>query len=170
MATKKESNIEIEDREFNEQESNTQIRMNENDLIAGILGAANFVESETQLIQIIRDDKVFFEFYIHPLSEAMYDKCKRRHTKYVRNKQLGIKFPEDTDNTKYRCELIYCATTDEYQRKLWNNKKVMDGLDVVAGIDTIDKVLLSGEKDKIIDAIDALSGYDSSNLEDVAKN
>ena len=38
------------------------------------------------------------------------------------------------------------------------------------GLDVIEYTLKSGEKDRIIEAIDKLSGYDSDNLEEVAKN
>ena len=39
----------------------------------------------------------------------------------------------------------------------------------MAGLDVIEYTLKAGEKDRIIDAIDTLSGYES-NIEEVAKN
>ena len=44
------------------------------------------------------------------------------------------------------------------------------GCQIMNGLDVIEYTLKSGEKDKIIEAIDKLSGYDSNNLEEVAKN
>ena len=71
-------------------------------------------------------------------------------------------------------------TQDETKRieiareKLWDNKKVWEalrnkGLQIMSGLDVIEYCLKAGEKDKVLEAIDALSGYDS-NIEEVAKN
>ena len=40
---------------------------------------------------------------------------------------------------------------------------------IMNGLDVIEYTLKAGEKDRIIDAIDTLSGYES-NIEEVAKN
>ena len=66
-------------------------------------------------------------------------------------------------------------TAKEDRDKLWDNKSVWDALNdkgcqIMNGLDVIEYTLKSGEKDKIIEAIDKLSGYDSNNLEEVAKN
>ena len=93
----------------------------------------------------------------------------------VRNKQLGMKLPEDTDRVKYQSAIIYEATVDEDKAKLWDNRKVWDVLNakkdrIMNGLDVIEYSLKAGEKDKVLEAIDKLSGYDSDNLEEVAKN
>ena len=38
------------------------------------------------------------------------------------------------------------------------------------GLDVIEYTLKAGEKDRIIEAIDKLSGFDADNLEEIAKN
>ena len=38
------------------------------------------------------------------------------------------------------------------------------------GLDVIECALKAGEKDKVLDAIDKLSGYEADNLEEIAKN
>ena len=45
----------------------------------------------------------------------------------------------------------------------------MKGFQIMSGLDVIEYTLKAGEKDRIIDAIDTLSGYES-NIEEVAKN
>ena len=75
---------------------------------------------------------------------------------------------------KYRSAIIYEATVKADREKLWDNKKIWDalnekGIQIMNGLDVIEYTLKSGEKERIIDAIDKLSGYDS-NLEEVAKN
>lgn len=166
----------IQEVEFTEEETKNQAMMFEGDIIKGLLASADYKsdESEQQKIQIARNGKVYFEFTVRPLSEDEYDRCKTKNTKYVQNKQLGMKLPKETNTVKYRSTLIYQATTDEDRKKLWDNKQVWDGLNakgfqIITGTDVIDVVLKSGEKDAVLDAIDKLSGYDS-NLEEVAKN
>lgn len=178
MVEDKENLVEetkVEDVEFTEEETKTQLRINEEDLIQGLIEAADALIQETQRIEIAREGKVFFSFRIRPLSEREYDKCKKRHTKYVRNRTLGMKMPDETDQEKYRAALIYEATVKEDRDKLWDNKKVWDafiarGLQVVTGYDVIIFALKAGEKEKVLEAIDKLSGYDNNNLEEVTKN
>ena len=172
----KEKNVaQVEEREFTEEQTKTQLRMFEGDFIKGLIAAADYKTEETQRIEIIRNGVLFFAFNIRALGEEEYNKCKTKHTKYVRNKQLGIKLPEDTNTVKYRSAIIYEATAKEDRDKLWDNKSVWGALNdkgcqIMNGLDVIEYTLKSGEKDKIIEAIDKLSGYDSNNLEEVAKN
>lgn len=96
-------------------------------------------------------------------------------TKYVRNKQIGVKFAEETDNAKFRSSLIYHATVEEDRNKLWDNKQVWNGLiaqghQIVTALDVIEAVLLGGEKDRIIDEINKMSGFNSENIEEVENN
>ena len=85
-----------------------------------------------------------------------------------------MKLPEETNSVKYRDALIYTATIEEDRKKLWDNKKVWEslrdkGLQIMNGLDVIEYCLKAGEKDKILECIDALSGYETD-LEEVAKN
>ena len=77
--------------ETNEEETKQVIRANEEDFIAGLIAAADFAsdEEETQRIEIIRNGKLAFAFSVRPLGSEEYDKCRKKFTKYVRNKQLG---------------------------------------------------------------------------------
>lgn len=84
-----------------------------------------------------------------------------------------MKLPENTDSTKYRSEIIYQATVKEDREKLWDNKTVWEALrdrdvQIMGPLDVIEYSLLAGEKDRVLDAIDSLSGFDT-NLEEVAK-
>ena len=123
----KEKNVaQVEEREFTEEQTKTQLRMFEGDFIKGLIAAADYKTEETQRIEIIRNGVLFFAFNIRALGEEEYNKCKTKHTKYVRNKQLGIKLPEDTNTVKYRSAIIYEATAKEDRDKLWDNKSVWD--------------------------------------------
>jgi hypothetical protein len=165
----------VEERDFSEDENKALVRANEEDFIQGLIDAADFVSQETQRIEIIRDGRLYFAFNIRPLSSEEYDQCKKKHTKYVRNKQLGMKLPEDTNRVKYQSAIIFAATVDADRANLWRNKKVWDalnnkGLQIMNELDVIEYTLKAGEKDRVIEAIDKLSGYDDNNLEEVAKN
>lgn len=163
-----------EEIELDAEETKNQLRIHEEDFIQGLIDAAGYTSDETQPIEIARGGKVYFTFSIRPLSEEEYDRCKKKWTKYVRNKQFGMKLPEETNSIKYRAALIHTATVEADREKLWDNKKVWEalrnkGLQIMSGLDVIEYCLKAGEKDKVLDCIDALSGYDS-NLEEIAKN
>lgn len=168
----------VEEREFTQEQTTNQLRANEEDFLAGLIEAAGFTEDRKK-IEIIRplasgEKKVLFSFMIKPLTESDYNKCKKKHTKYVRNKSLGVKMPEDTDSVRYRDEIIYQATVPEDRKKLWDNKEAWEalrnkGLQILNGLDVIEYTLKAGEKDAIIGQIDKFSAYED-NLEEVTKN
>lgn len=162
----------VRDEEFSVEETQNQLRTKEEDFIAGMLSAAEYKTEETVQIDIIRGRKCFFSFDIHALGEDEANRCRKRHTKYVRNKQIGVKFADETDNAKFRSSLIYHATVEEDRAKLWDNKQVWNGLiakghQIVTALDVIETVLLGGEKDRIIEEINKLSGFNSENLEEI---
>ena len=154
-----------------EEENKGQLRTYENDILKGLLAAANYKTEEDNIhpVEIARNGVVLIKFHIRPLSEEEYQTCKEKNTKYVRNKQLGIKFPEDTNSVRYRSALIYQATVDEDREKIWNNKDAWKELNVLNGIDLIEKTLLAGEKDAVLELVDKISGY-TATTEEVAKN
>lgn len=163
----------IQDADLTKEEAISQFRTYEGDILKGLLAAADFREGENNItpIEIVRGGVVLFTFRLRPLSEEEYNLCKEKNTKYVRNKQLGIKFPEDTNATRYRSQLIYEATVEEDRSKVWDNKEAWRAptINVTNGIDMIDKVLRAGEKDAVLNRIDEISGY-SSTPEEIAKN
>ena len=82
----------------------------------------------------------------------------------------------ELDAAKYRSSVIYNSTVEEDKEKLWDNKKIWEGLraqgkTIVNALDVIEAVLLPGEKDKIMEMIDELNGYDNEDLKiQTAKN
>lgn len=170
----KDMQQEVREYETGEEDTKALVRANEEDFIQGLINAAEFASEETQRIEIVREGRLLFAFRIRPLGAEEYENCRRRHTKYVRNRQLGMKMPEETDKTKYQSALIYEATVKEDREKLWDNRKVWESINarkdrIMNGLDVIECALKAGEKDKVIEAIDRLSGY-GENIEEVAKN
>lgn len=110
-------------------------------------------------MEIARGGTVLFMFRIRPLSEDEYNRCKEWHTKYVCNKQFGLRIPEKTDTIAYRNDLIFEATVEEDRQKLWMNREAWKRLDVLNAPDLIGRVLKAGEKDAVLDLIDKIIGY-----------
>ncbi|MFA9457432.1 hypothetical protein ACERJO_11775 [Halalkalibacter sp. AB-rgal2] len=157
--------------------NNEELLATEETFLRGLLDAAEDQKQNVVKIEIARNGKVYFSFDIHALTEQEYMKAQNDATKFKKARNLGgVKVAEETNQAKFRSLLIYRATTKEDQGKLWNNKEAWDQLNVLNGVDLIDKVLLAGEKKAIIDKIDEISGYkddedeDSTSVGEYAKN
>lgn len=151
--------------------SKEEILMNETDILRGLIEAGQEKDNESayERIQIRRNGVLKFEFRIRPLSEEESLECREHATKYAPRKKGQPKREIETNAAKFRSWLIYAATVDEDRAKTWDNKKAQDALGVLHGVDMIDAVLLSGEKDRVIDRINEISGY-GDDVEDTAKN
>ena len=177
-----EEEVRVDNEALTEEQVQNNMLAHEEDFIQGLIDAADFAisDDEQRTIEIARpvsgsvEKKVFFKFTIHALHEGDYEAAKKKHTKYVKNKQFGMKLPDEVNSTRYRAQLIYMATVDEDRAKLWDNKTVWDalkkkGLVILNALDVIENTLKAGEKDKVIEILDEISGYDS-NIEEAAKN
>jgi hypothetical protein len=157
-----------------EQEGMTQeeILMNENDLLQGLLDLAKTKNDDSlyRRVEVKRDGTVYISFRIHPLSEEELNNCVKNATKYAKQKKYGDpKIAIETNYVKMRSLKIYTATVAEDRAKLWDNKEALNRLNFLQGVDMIESLLLAGEKDKLCDAIDEISGLDYE-LEEQAKN
>ena len=127
------------------------------------------MDNETKKIGAAVTEGLTLSFRIHPLSEDDFMACRKRHTKYKKNRQAGgIKVADEVDASAYRSAVIYEATVEEDRRKIWDNKAAWEKLDVIAGYQLVERVLKGGEKDAIYDKIEEISGYGS--VEEIAKN
>ena len=154
-----------------EQPSQEQILMSESELLRGLIEAGTEKDSEAayERIQIRRNGKLKFELRIRPISEDESLACHDHATKFAPRKRGQPKREIETNMSKFRSWLIYTATVDEDRAKLWDNKQAQQAFNVLQGVDLIDCVLLSGEKDRIIDRINEISGY-SDEADETAKN
>lgn len=162
---------ENETMEMTKEEKKALVRQYEDDILGGLIAAASYKEDEAEIVpvEIVRGNSVVLKFSIHPLSEDDYLNARREHTVYKRNKQLGTKVTDHVDTARYRAQLIYDATIEADQEKIWKNRKAWEKLAVLSAIDLIEVVLKGGEKDAIIDKIDEISGY-SATTEETVKN
>ena len=148
-----------------------EILMDENAMLRGLIEAGKKKDDEStyRKIQIKRAGVLKFMFRIRPVSEEESIKCHDHATKFAPRKRGQPKREIETNQSLFRSWLIYTATVDEDRKKLWDNRKAQEALDVLSGVDMIDAVLLSGEKDRIIDVINEISGY-GDDMEETAKN
>lgn len=147
------------------------ILMSEQDILRGLIEAGNEKDNEStyRKIQIRRGGVLKFEFRVRPISEEESVACRDHATKFAPRKKGQPKREIETNSAKFRSWLIYTATVDEDRKKTWDNKQAQEALNVLQGADMIDIVLLPGEKDRIIDVINEISGY-GDDIDEAAKN
>lgn len=157
-----------------ETSSQEDILMNEKDILKGLIAAGTEKDSEENYEKIViqRNGKKYFEFRIRPVSEKEAEACHEHATRYAKRKPGQPKRAIETNGSLMRSWLIYTATVDEDRQKVWDNRQAQEALNVMTGYEMIDAVLLSGEKDRIIDRINDISGYaeEDEDLEETAKN
>lgn len=175
MSARATANLAIEDENMTtatQEEKQADARRNEDDLLNGLLAAANYKDDEDESVEIVinRQGKDLFSFHIHPLSEEDFNRCRKRCTKYVKSKtNAGVRIPEEVDTVKYRCMLIYEATIPADRARIWDNKQLWKAKDLATGIEAVDILLKAGEKNAVCEKLDTISGYEMTE-EEVAKN
>lgn len=161
----------VKEKDFTEEETRQQIRENENDLLESLFAAADYAANEELTFEIKRGGKFFFSFTVTPLSEETMFKLRRKYTNYAKNRRTGIKVADDLDIAKYRCSVIYNSTVAKDKEKIWDNKELQEGLKrkgyhIINALDVVEALLLPGEKEKIMEALDRLGGYMDDEDED----
>jgi hypothetical protein len=80
-------------------------------------------------------------------------------------KKLG-KIRVDSDNAKLASWLIYLATVEEDQEKIWGNRQIMNKFGLMQPWESVDYLLKKGEKDKLLDQVFEISGMNDDEDED----
>lgn len=134
----------------------------EYDLVTALLEAADYKNNDDEIlaVKIERGGKFLFKVNIHPISDADVKKAQKEAGEYKpnpANKKLG-RVKVDQDNAKLASWLIYLATTDEDQVKIWGNKQVMSKYGLMQPWESIDILLKKGEKDDLLEHVFDISG------------
>ncbi len=138
--------------------------------ISGVLQAMDTME-EYEPFKVVRNGKELFSFRIRGLDDEETEKCRTDATKMVKNKRLGgMSVPADFNAAKYSSLLIVAATHPEDKKLIWDNKDLQKRASAVSAWQMVDKVLRSGEKERAIELIEKLSGYDEDGLIETIKN
>lgn len=155
--------------------SQEEVNRNEYDLVAALLEAAEFAEDEKlqKTMRIERSGKFLFEFTIRPLSEEEINLARKKATKMVKN-PAGRHLPKiegDVDGVQLRSWKVYFATIEADRKKIWENEALMKKYNCMQGYELVDILLTGGEKSRVLDWIDEISGYNNDiDLDEYAKN
>lgn len=152
----------------------------EYDLVKALLESADFKTAEDSIteVDIKRAGKFLFSVHIHPISDPDARHARKKATIYMPNPN-GKKLPpieKDFNNSKFSSWLIYLATTEEDQQKIWNNAAIMQKYNLMEPWESIDVLLTLGEKRKLLDLVTEISGMDDDedeetvDTEEYAKN
>ncbi len=150
----------------------------EYDLVQALLESAEYKTSEDEIteVDIKRRGRFLFTVHIHPISEPDARMARKKSTTYIPNPN-GKKLPpieKELDTAKFNAWLIYLATTEEDQQKVWGNPAIMQKYGLTLPVDSIDVLLTLGEKRKLADLVTDISGLDDDednvDEEEYAKN
>ncbi len=136
----------------------------EYDLVKALLEAADFRNSEASITEAVirRNGKYLFSVHLHPLGDDEVRLARKHATSYAKNPQ-GPKYPQiekGFDTTLFNSWLIYLATTEEDQEKIWGNAEVKRKCGLVQNVETIDAILRFGEKSALLETVSRISGLD----------
>jgi hypothetical protein len=142
----------------------------EYDLVKSLLEASEYKTAEDAVTEaeIKRNGKFLFSVNIHPISEADARFARKKATKYMPNPN-GKKLPpieKELDTAKFNSWLIYVATTEEDQQKIWGNPAIMQKYGLSLPVESVDVLLTLGEKRKLADLVTDISGLDDEEDED----
>lgn len=132
----------------------------EYDLVTSLLLAAGYKDDEITKVNIARAGKFLFSVNIHPLSDSDVRDAQKKAGIYKpnpTNKKLGT-VKVDTDNAKLSSWMIYLATVEEDQQKIWGNPAIMKKFELAQPWESIDMLLKTGEKGDLLEEVMKISG------------
>lgn len=150
----------------------------EYDLVKALLESADYKDAEDHITEaeIKRNGKFLFSVHLHPISEPDARLARKKATLYMPNPN-NKKLPpveKELDTAKFNSWLIYLATTEEDQNKIWGNPAIMQKFGLAQPYESIDVLLTLGEKHKLADLVTDISGMgdddETMDEEEYAKN
>ena len=142
----------------------------EYDLVKSLLEASDFKTSDDNIteVEIKRAGKYLFSVHIHPISDPDARFARKKATIYMPNPNNKKLPPIEKEfvNSKFRSWLIYIATTEEDQQKIWGNGAVMQKHGLSEPWESVDALLTFGEKDKLFEEVTKISGLDDDEVND----
>lgn len=142
----------------------------EYDLVKALLESAEYKTAEDSITEaeIQRNGKYLFTVHLHPISDNDARIARKKSTTYMPNPN-GKRLPpieREFNASKFNAWLIYLATTEEDQEKIWSNPAVMQKFALAEPVDSIDTLLTMGEKRKLADLVTEISGLDDDEEEE----
>ncbi|NCE99987.1 hypothetical protein [Emergencia sp. 1XD21-10] len=129
----------------------------EYDLVSSLLAAAEYQQAPEMVkeVEIRRKGKLYFTVHVHPVSEEDISFARKKASKYYENPQ-GKKLPRvrgELDSNLFNSWIIYLATTEADRDKIWGNAAMMKKLGHLKPVESINSLLIAGEKSQLIDLI-----------------
>ena len=142
----------------------------EYDLVTSLLKAADYKNDADNIsvVKIKRNGVFLFQVRVHPISDTDVRDAQKKAGIYKpnpTNKKLGT-VKVDTDNAKLSSWLIYLATVEEDQQKIWGNPAVMEKCGLMQPWESIDHLLMTGEKADLLEEVLKISGMDDDEDEE----
>lgn len=136
----------------------------EYDLVKSLLSAMEYQTDEENIteVEIKRSGKYLFSVHLHPISDEQIRAARKKATSYMPNPN-GKKFPpieREINNAKLKSLVIYYATTEEDQKKIWGNQAVKEKANLIENYESIEVLLTVGEKNRLFDLVLEISGMD----------
>ena len=127
-------------------------------------------------VEIRRKGKLYFTVHVHPVSEEDISFASKKASKYYENPQ-GKKLPRirgEMDTNLFNSWLIYLGTVEDDREKIWGNPTVMKKLGHLKPVESINSLLMAGEKNELVDLIINISNVtddgEEVSEEEYAKN
>ena len=157
MAEKEKTSVTGLDQATNRKEA-------EYDLVTSLLAAADYKTADENIteVEVKRNGTFYFKVNLHPISDPDTRFARKKATVYMPNPN-NKKLPpieKEFNNSKFRSWLIYLATTEEDQQKIWGNPAVMQKHNLSEPWEGVDALLTFGEKSRFFDVITEISGLD----------
>ena len=129
----------------------------EYDLVSSLLAAAEYQQAPEMVkeVEIRRKGKLYFTVHVHPVSVEDISFARKKASKYYENPQ-GKKLPRvrgELDSNLFNSWIIYLATTEADREKIWGNAAMMKKLGHLKPVESINSLLIAGEKSQLIDLI-----------------
>lgn len=134
----------------------------EYDLVKSLLSAMEYQNDEENITEaeIKRNGKFLFSVHLHPISDEQVRAARKRATVFIPNPN-GKKLPpieKEINTAKLKSLVIYTATTEADQKKIWGNQAVKEKAGLMENYESIDVLLTAGEKGKLFDLVLDISG------------
>ena len=159
MATKNEN---IEKESVTGLDTATNRKDAEYDLVSSLLKAAEFKTSEDNIhaANIRRNNELLFTINLHPVGDNDIRTARKKATTYMphpNGKKFG-QIEKDFNNSVFGSWVIYLATTETDQQKIWGNTALMQKYNLLQPYESIDILLTAGEKRNLLDLVLEISG------------
>ena len=142
----------------------------EYDLVKSLLEAAEFKTADENIteVEIKRGGKFYLAVRVHAISDEDIRFARKKATVFMPNPENKKLPPVEKDfiSTKFKSWVVYLATTEEDQEKIWGNASVLKKFELQERWESVGTLLTAGEKTKLFNLVLKISGLDDEEYGD----